>query len=154
MFELKDYKDFCSEQTDCGQCPLCGDAITGYYGCCMGFIVEHPELAEKTIATWKEEIRQRQIANRQSIYVISNEYDTCIYAIASTKEKAEKIVEKLAMNALADCLAVDPEDSGIYWDGWDEGRRKSFYETEIKSGYCITETKLDTYKIDEEVECI
>lgn len=152
MFELKDYTDFCEEHL-CSECPL-KDNIEGWYDCCMGFIVEHPNEAEEVIATWKKEVRQRQIANRQTIYIISDKYTNCVYAAASGKENAEKIIEKLATNALADCLAVDPEDSGIYWDELDEEHRKNFYEKEIKSGYCITETKLDTYKIDKVVELV
>lgn len=155
MFELKDYKDFCNEQTDCNKCPLSGDELTGFYNCCIGFIVEHSSKAEEIIATWKEKSRRRQTVDRQTIFIVTSEYDNSIYGTASSKEKAEEIIEKSAKEVLENCIAVDPEDSGIYWEDWDEARRNEFYEKEIKSGYQIIERKMDTYITEDgEVELV
>lgn len=154
MSELKDYIDFCNEQSDCYMCPLCGDEVVGIYDCCMGFVSNYPEKAEEVITTWKENIRQRQIANQQTFYIV---YDTAlqnIEAIATTQEKAEEIVDKLAQVALDTCLAVDPEDSGLDWDNWTEEYQRQFYETQIKSSFIIIEKKIDTYKINGEVELV
>lgn len=144
MFELKDYIDFCDEQSDCYMCPLCGDEIVGIYDCCMGFISNYPEKAEEVMTAWKEDVRQ-------ITYIVTSEYDNSIYGIASSRDKAEEIIEKSAKETLENCIAVDPEDSGIYWEEWNETQRNEFYEKEIKSGYQIIERKMDTY-ITEDME--
>lgn len=77
------------------------------------------------------------------VYVIYDEYDSTIHAVTSTREKAEAAIEKLAHKALEDILAVDPSDSGIYWDDWSKVRRKEFYELHCRSSYGIQEMEID-----------
>lgn len=90
-------------------------------------------------------------------YIIYEKNYACcdaIQGLADSLEKAETILEKIAQNALADCLAVDPEDSGIYWDNMTEEQQQEFYEEEIKSNWAIKKMKLNTYIIDNEVKMI
>lgn len=152
---LKDYKNFCSAQRDCDTCPLLGDNVSGIYEHCMGYISEYPEAADSIIQEWQTIEEKEKIEKRQSVYVIYDKYfSNTIYGVASSYETAERITATLGQEALANCLAVDPEDSGIHWDEMSEEQRKEFINTEIKEGFLIKEMKLDCYIQNEEVHAI
>lgn len=152
---LKDYREFCLEQKDCDKCPLKGDALSGIYENCLGYITEHAAEADNAIQKWKKEQEQAKIVKRQSLFVIyDNYFAETIYGVASSYKIAEKMVEKLCEEDLANCLAVDSEDSGIHWDKMTKEQQEEFYNTEIKSSFVIKEMKLDCAYYDEEVYAI
>lgn len=152
---LQDYRDFCLERYDCDNCPLTGDALSGLYGHCLGYIAEHPEEADSAIQEWKMMEEKRKIEKRQSVWVIYDRYfsDT-VYGVASSQETANKMLDALGQEALANCLAADAEDSGIRWDKMTKEQQDEFYNTQIMDSFVITEMKLDCYTYDEGVHAI
>lgn len=152
---LEDYINFCSSWTgDCEHCPLQGDEVTGTYYCCLGCITEHPEYTENIITNWK----RQQIEERKSIFLVVEKYngdtEVAISGMATTRQMAEEMLEKIAKAALEDCLAIDSEESGIYWDSWTAEERETFYEEDVKASWFIVEKKLDTYTLNGEVAAI
>lgn len=151
---LKDYREFCSSKDTCTDCPLHMDYNGGYENC-LGFVTEDPESADAIIQDWKKKQEQEKIAKRQKVYVI---YDTScgntVRGIATSSKKAKQIKEKIAQNCLADLLAVDTEDSGIYWDVWTDDIKEDFYEEQVKNTFIIKEMIVDTYEDDEGVHAI
>lgn len=88
------------------------------------------------------------------IYEKDYAFPNSICGLTDSLEKAEQVLEKIAQEALKDCLAVDPKDSGIYWDDWTEEERETFYIEDIKSAWVIVERKMNTYILDGEVIAI
>ena len=60
--------------------------------------------------------------------IYDKETPTIIYGIASTKEKAEMAKERIVESAMADMLAVDPMESGIWWDDWSEEHKAALWQ--------------------------
>lgn len=102
--------------------------------------------------------KHQQIEKRKSIFLVIEKYNgdtkTAIGGIAATRQMAEEMLEKIAKDALENCLATDSEESGIYWDSWTAEERETFYEEEVKASWVIVEKKLDTYTLNGEVTAI
>lgn len=77
----------------------------------------------------------------KSVFIIVDRFAEGIEAIQGVAD-AYEVAEKMAQETLTDCLAMDSEDSGIYWNNWTEERKQAFYEEEIKSNWTIVERKI------------
>lgn len=77
--------------------------------------------------------------------IYDRETPDIIYGITETKQQAKTAKAFLVDDLMAEILAVDPIESGIYWESW-SAKQKQQLKKETADTIGIMETKLNTIK--------
>lgn len=135
MVSFQDYKDFCTEQFGCKNCPF----TRYHYENCFGFIVDQPKEAERIIKEWKK---------GTDIFLVIDKYsdaEHAILGIAPSHKAANKMLETIAADSLKKCLAE--EDSGVSWKEMSLKEQNDFFNNQIKSTFSIVKKKIGAYEV-------